>query len=136
MTVADQLTLVDTERKAHQLILDLGRAQQQLAQARDEEVNAKHEYESARRKLVLSVDCPRVGSAREGGKVTTAERDAWVDSHCEDEEHVYNIAVVKREAAQSHLFTLRDQSMLVMSLSRSIQISMGLAGHSEPQWSR
>jgi hypothetical protein len=43
---------------------------------------------------------------------------------------------VKREAAADHLRTLRDQSMLVMSLSRSVQISMGLAGQSQPEWSR
>lgn len=127
------LTPIDIERKLHQLVLDLEHAQKLLAQARDDEVEAKHAYEAKRRRLLLQPDCPRTGRAV--GAVTVAERDAWVDEKCETEEHAYNIAVVKREAAKDHLQTLRDQSMLVMSLSRSVQTSMGLAGRSEPQWS-
>jgi hypothetical protein len=132
--MTEQLTLVHTEQKMRELVTELARAQRMLADARDDEVEAKHVWEAKRRRTLLSPDCPRTGRGVES--VTTAVRDAWVDLRCEGEEHVYNIAVVKREAAADHLRTLRDQSMLVMSLSRSVQISMGLAGQAQPEWSR
>lgn len=129
--MADNLTLVDIERKLRKLVNDLASVQKQLATARDEEVSAKHEYEARQRRLLLSPDCPRPGTVQDGGKVTVAERDAWVAQGAEAEQFAYDTAVAAREAAQEHLRTLKDQSMLVMALSRSVQLSMGLAGHGD-----
>lgn len=129
--MADDLTLVDIERKLRHLTNELARVQLLLASARDEEVDAKHEYEARHRKLMLSPDCPRPGSVTDGGKYTVADRDAWVEQGAEGEQRVYDVAVAKREAAQDHLRTLRDQAMLVMALSKSVQISMGLVGRAE-----
>lgn len=132
--MTEDLNLVQIEAKLRQLVNALGLAQRTLAEARDVEVDAKHKWEAKRRRTLLSPDCPRTGRGVDA--VTTATRDAWVDMRCEEEEHAYNLAVVKREAASDHLRTLRDQSMLVMALARSVQISMGLAGKAEPEWTR
>lgn len=128
----EQLTLVDIERKLRQLYNDLALAQRTLAEARDAEVNAKHAWESKRRRFLLDPDCPRTGRA--AGAVTVAERDAWVDVKIEQEQQAYDIAEARRKAAEDHLRTLRDQAVLVSALAKSVQISMGLAGRAEPEW--
>jgi hypothetical protein len=131
--MTEDLNLVQIERKLRQLVNDLAHAQRTLADARDAEVNAKHVYEAKRRRTLLSPDCPRVG--RGADSVTTAVQAAWVDLRCEAEEHTYNLATVKREAAADHVWVLKDQAVLVTALAKSVQISMGLAGRAEPQWS-
>jgi|SRR5690625_1177723 len=115
------------EAKMRSLVNDLARAQVELAKARDAEVDAKHVFEAERRRAMLSADCPKVSR----GGVTTAERDSWVAAQAADAERDYDIKVAIREAARDRIQTLRDQSMLVMALSRSVQTSMGLVGVSE-----
>jgi hypothetical protein len=131
--MTEDLNLVQIERKLRQLVNDLAHAQRTLADARDVEVDAKHVFEAKYRRLLLSPDCPRVGRGVDA--VTTAVRDAWVAIRCEEEEHAFNLATVKREAAADHVWVLKDQAVLVTALAKSVQISMGLAGRAEPQWS-
>lgn len=123
----DALTPVVIERKLRQLINDLGRARVALAGARDEEVTARHAYNAARRKAVLSPAAPRV----ERNGATTAERDAWVGERVADLEFAHDRAVVVREAAQDHLRVLREQAELVRSLGASVRQAYELAGRGE-----
>jgi len=126
--MADEpLTPVAVERKLRALVNDLARAQAMLRDARDVEVATKHAYERAHRVAMLSADCPKVTR----GGFTSAERDAWVDQQCGELREAYEVAKVTREAADDHLRTLRDQSMIVMSLSRSVNTAYAMAGTGE-----
>jgi len=77
---AEALTPLDIEAKLRQLVNDLTRAQAALRQARDLEVDARHEYERARRRALLSDKSPKVTR----GGYTVAEQSAWVDEQCAD----------------------------------------------------
>lgn len=127
----DDITLVDIERKLRQLVTDLALGQRMLADSRDAEVAAKHVWEGKRRRLILHPDCPRTRGGG-AGAVSLSERDAWVDVKIEDEQRAFDVAEVRRKSAEDHLRTLRDQSVLVATLAKSVQISMGLAGRGEP----
>ncbi|TQS30009.1 hypothetical protein [Microbispora sp. KK1-11] len=120
----DLTTLAGVESRLRQLVTDLTLAQQALAKTRDDEVRAKHVYEASRRAALLSEDCPKVAR----GMVTTADRDAWVDEQVKRECWLYELAEVKREAAQDHLRVLRDQAMIVMSLGKSVQAAFQMSG--------
>lgn len=120
----DLTTPAGIESRLRQLVTDLTHAQQALAAARDAEVRAKHTYEAARRRALLSEECPRVAR----GAVTTAERDAWVDEATARERWQWELAVVRREAAQDHLKVLRDQAVIVMSLASSVRAAYAVAG--------
>jgi len=120
----DALTPVEIESKLRTLVNELGRARVALAQARDLEVNAKHEYKRARRRALLAGQAPKVAR----GGTTTAERDAWVDEQVSDLEFAYDRATVIRESAQDHLRTLRDQAEVVRSLGVSVRQAYELAG--------
>jgi len=123
-TIQDALTPVMIEGKLRSLINDLGRARTVLAQARDNEVDAKHAYARARRKALLSEKSPKVTR----GGYTTAERDAWVDEEVADLAFAYDKAVVVREAAADHLRTLRDQAEIARTLAASVRQAYELAG--------
>lgn len=120
----DSLTPVSVEQKLRTLVNDLGRARVALAQARDLEVDARHEYKRAKRRALLSGEAPKVSR----GGVTTAERDAWAEERAGDLEYAYDRATAVREAAQDHLRTLRDQAECVRSLGASVRMSYELAG--------
>jgi hypothetical protein len=120
----DDLTPVQIEAKLRRLVNDLARAQAALRQARDQEVEAKHTYESAHRKALLSTACPKVTR----GGYTTAERDAWVEEQSAPQQKAYDLAEAKRKAAEDYLRTLRDQSMVVMALGKSVNAAYSLAG--------
>jgi hypothetical protein len=122
------LNPVQVEAKLRSLVNDLGSAQQALARARDAEVDAKHDYERARRRALLGGDAPKVSR----GGFTTAERDAWVDDKTEAAKFAYDKAAVVRETAQDHLRTLRDQAECVRSLGASVRMSYELAGVGQP----
>lgn len=122
--MSDPLTPVQVESKLRSLVTDLALAQRSLAKARDDEVDAKHEYERARRRALLGGDAPKVAR----GGITTAERDAWVDDKVEDARFAYDKAVVVRESAQDHLRTLRDQAECVRSLGASVRLAYDMAG--------
>lgn len=124
MSDQDPLTPVSVESKLRQLVNDLGRARVSLAQARDLEVTAKHEWDRERRRAMLSADRPRV----ERGGFTTAERDAWVDDKVTDLRFAYDRATVTREAAQDHLRVLIVQAEIVRSLGASVRQAYELAG--------
>jgi hypothetical protein len=120
----EPLNPIDIERRLRGLFNDLSRAQSALAQARDLEVNAKHDLGRARRRALLSGKCPKVAR----GGFTTAERDAWVDNEVADLQFAYDRAVVTRESAQDHLRVLRDQAEIVRSLGASVRQAYELAG--------
>lgn len=120
----DPLTPVAIESKLRQLVNDLTRAQAQLRQARDVEVATKHAYERAERAAMLSAECPKVTR----GGYTTAERDAWVQEQAADLREKYEIAEATRKAAEDHLRTVRDQSMIVMALGKSVNAAYAMAG--------
>jgi hypothetical protein len=120
----DTLTPVQIEQKLRQLVNDLARAQAALRQARDLEVDARHEHDRARRRALLSEKSPKVTR----GGYTTAERDAWVDQQVEDLKFTSDKATVVREAAQDHLRTLLAQAEIVRSLGASVRQAYELAG--------
>lgn len=126
MTV-DTLTPVTVESKLRQLVNDLGRARVTLSQARDLEVDAKHEWDRARRKAILSDKSPKVTR----GGYTTADRDAWVDDQVGDLRFAYDKATVTRESAQDHLRVLMVQAEIVRSLGASVRQAYDLAGRGE-----
>lgn len=128
MSTYEPLTPVDVERKIRQLVNDLGRALQELGEARDAEVHAKHAWESVRRSALLDPKRPRVTR----GGWTTAERDAWVEQQCSGTREAYDIAEVVRRAAEDHLRVVRDQASLVQTLARSVHQAYSLAGRGEP----
>jgi hypothetical protein len=115
---------VDVEQRLRQLGNDLSRAQITLAQARDDEVDAKHEYERARRRAMLSGKAPKVAR----GGYTTAERDAWVEEQCADLKFAADKATVIREAALDKLRVLLAQTEIARSLNASVRTAYGLAG--------
>ena len=125
--MSDDLTPIDCERRLRALVTDMTRAQAELRSARDAEVERKHEYEAAKRRAFLSADCPKPTR----GGFTVADREVWVDDQCADEQRAYDIAVARREAAKDHLQTIRDQSMVVMALLRSISTAYNLSGSSQ-----
>jgi hypothetical protein len=74
----EALTPLAVEAKLCQLVNDLARAQVVLREARDAEVDARHEYDRARRRALLSDKSPKVTR----GGYTVAEQAAWVDEEC------------------------------------------------------
>lgn len=120
----DLTTPTGVESKLRQLVTDLTLAQQALALARNEEVRAKHAYNAAHRAATLGPDCPKVSR----GSITTADRDAWVGEKVRDEHWKYELAEVKREAAQDHLRVVRDQAVIVMAIASSIRTAYNVAG--------
>lgn len=106
-------------------------ARQALRMARDQEVTIEVAYKRAHRKALLSAECPKVRSKRDDGSiVTVAERDAWVEDQCADEELALAIATANRQAARDLHDTLRTQGSLAQSLSKSVADSYrGTGGH-------
>jgi hypothetical protein len=124
----DALTPVQIESKLRQLVNDLGRARTSLRQARDIELQKKTDWERARRRLLLSENCPPMTGP---GSVSAAERDAWVDDQIDDLALAYQIAKVARESAQEHMRTLKEQAELVRSLGASVRQAYELSGRGE-----
>ena len=126
MSSETPLTPLDIERRLRGLVTDLTRAQQALRQARDLEVDARHEYDRARRKALLSEKSPKVTR----GGYTVAEQSAWVDRECEDLKFASDKATVVREAAVDHLRVLLAQAEIVRSLGASVRQAYEMAGSS------
>jgi hypothetical protein len=124
----DHLTPVQVEAKLRQLVNDLGRARIALRQARDIELDKKTAWERARRRLLLSADCPKMSGP---GAVSAAERDAWVDDQIDDLALAHQVAKVARESAQEHMRTLKEQAELVRSLGASVRQAYDLAGRAD-----
>lgn len=113
------------EQRLRRLVTELSLGQRALAEARDNEVTARHDLNRARRKAILSGRAPKV--SRDG--YTAAERDAWVEEQVDAEQAAHDLAVVKRESAQDHLRVLFAQAEVVRSLGASVRQSYELAGH-------
>lgn len=122
--MTDQWTPIEIESRLRGLVTELTQAQGALADQRDAEVRAKHAYEAERRKALLSDECPKVTR----GGWTTTERDAWVDEQVKDVRWRFDLATVRREAAQDHLRVLRDQAEIVRSLGASVRQAYEVAG--------
>lgn len=120
----EDLTPIDCERRLRTYVTEMSKAQTELRNARDAEVERKHDYEAAKRRAFLSADCPK--PAR--GGFTVADREVWVDDQCANEQRAFDIATARREAAKDHLQTVRDQAMVVMSLLRSVSTAYQLSG--------
>jgi predicted nucleotidyltransferase len=102
----------------------LGRAQATLREARDAEVEARHAWDRARRRALLSEKSPMVTR----GGYTVAEQQAWVDEQCADLKSAMDKAVVVREAAQDHLRLTLAQAEIVRSLGASVRAAYSMAG--------
>lgn len=124
MTTPEPLTPLDIERRLRSLVTDLSRAQAALGQARDLEVDARHEYERAKRRALLSDKSPKVTR----GGYTVAEQSAWVDEQCADLKFSADKATVVREAAQDRLRVLLAQAEIVRSLGASVRQAFDMAG--------
>lgn len=124
MSTPEPLTPLAVEAKLRSLVTELTRAQGALAQARDIEVDRKHELNRERRRALLSQERPKVTR----GGFTTAERDAWVDERVSGLQFTYDKAVIARESAQDHLRVLRDQAEIVRSLGASVRQAYEMAG--------
>lgn len=122
----EALSPVAIEAKLRWLVSELTRSQQALATMRDAEVKAIHDYKHAYRREILSSECPKVVR----GGTTTAERDAWVDDRCAQQEFDRDIATAAREAAADHLRVVVTQSSIAQSLGRSVDSAYRTAGHS------
>lgn len=122
-----ELSPVAIEGKLRALINDQTRAQRDLAQARNHEVELEHIYKRERRRAILGGDCPKVSR----GGYTTAERDAWVEDRCANAEEAYDFAVAAREAATDHMRTLFSQSVAVSVLAKSVGQAYSFAGRGE-----
>jgi hypothetical protein len=120
----EDLTPVECERKLRGLVTQMSQAQTELRNARDAEVDRKHEFEAAKRRAFLSAECPKPTR----GGLTVADREVWVDDACAVEQRAYDIATARREAAKDHLQTIRDTSMIVMALLRSVSTAYALSG--------
>lgn len=118
------LTPVAAERRLVALDNEMTRAELDLRRARDNEVEAKHVWEAARRRAGFDKDCPRV----ERGGATVDMRKQWIDDKCADEQRRYDIAVAAREGAQDHHRTVRDQAMVCMALLRSVTTAYHVSG--------
>ena len=124
MTTPEALTPLDVERKLRSLVTDLSQAQIALRQARDLEVDARHEHDRARRRALLSDKSPKVTR----GGYTVAEQSAWVDDQCADLKFGADKATVVREAAQDRLRVLLAQAEIVRSLGASVRQAFDMAG--------
>lgn len=124
MTTPEPLTPLAVEAKLRQLVTELSRAQSALRQARDLEVDARHEYDRAKRRALLSEKSPKVTR----GGYTVAEQSAWVDDQCADLKLKSDKATVVREAAQDRLRVLLAQAEIVRSLGASVRQAYELAG--------
>lgn len=120
----EPLTPLEVEAKLRSLVNDLARAQATLRDARDSEVDARHEYERARRRALLSDKSPKVTR----GGYTVAEQSAWVDDQCADLKLAADKATVIREAAQDRLRVLLAQAEIVRSLGASVRQAYEMAG--------
>lgn len=110
----------ETPPGAESVLTSLMKAMEQarrlLRAARDEEVATQHDWKAARRRATLSPDCPKVRRDH----CTVAERDAWVEQQCADEELAYELAKAARQAASDHLNTLRAQVSAQQTVTKSV----------------
>lgn len=122
--MSEPTTPRSVQDKLRYLTQEMEKAGTALKAARNEEVEAKQTWLSAKRRALLDPDRPRV----ERGGFTVAERDAWVDDQAADEHQAFMVAEAKRKAARDHLDMLIGQSMTVMALNKSVQGEVNMSG--------
>lgn len=122
----ESLSPVQVEQKLRQCVTELTKAEQELSQARDAEVEAEMAYRSVYRKTLLSDECPRVTR----GGTTVTERDAWVEDQCAEQWQAYRLAQVRCQSAQDHVRTVRDVASTVQSLASLVRQAFSMAGQS------
>ncbi|MFJ8687377.1 hypothetical protein [Micromonospora wenchangensis] len=120
----DSLSLLEAQNYMRWVLRAMYDTAKSLADLRDAEVDAKKEYDSARRRLMLSPECPRV----ERGGHTVADRDAWVDERCAEQRSAFESASAAREAANDQLRTLNSQSVVITALSKNVAQIHGVLG--------
>jgi len=123
-TPLEPLTPLAVETRLRRLVTELTTAQAVLRTARDAEVDARHEYDAARRRALLSDKSPKVTR----GGYTVAEQAAWVDEQCAALRFAADKATVGREAAQDRLRVLLAQGEIVRSLGASVRQAYEMAG--------
>jgi hypothetical protein len=124
MTEMEPLTPLSIERKIRWIANEMTKADSTLAECHDDEIAAKHAFEREYRAAMLSADCPKVAR----GGCTTAERDAWVEEQCAPAKEAYDIAEVRRKAAEAHLRTLFQQGTLASVLAKSVHQAYQTSG--------
>lgn len=97
----------------------LEEARDLLAAKRDAEVDALAALKAARRRALLSPDCPKVRR----NECTVAERDAWAEDQAADEELAWMLARAARQAAADHLRTVGKQGGFQQSIGASVRDS-------------
>lgn len=120
----EAMTPLDVERHLSRLRVEMPKAVIALREARRVEVRARAAFKAERRRALLSADCPK--PSRDGH--TVAYRDAWVEAQSEKSEWSYDVARVAREAAEDHVKGLRDESMILMALGKSVNTAYQMAG--------
>lgn len=122
MTTEDSETPVTARNRIRAVGSELVKAEIDLKNSRDREVNAKHAYEKALRAAVLSPEAPQVAR----GGATVSERDAWAEGRCEHQKFDFMVAEANRQAAQTHYATLDTQAMLAQAILKSIDRAFGM----------
>ena len=124
MTDMEPLTPVGVERLVRSIATSMTQAQKDLRESRDDEVAAKHQFEREHRKFLLDPSRPKVAR----GEFTTAELAAWVDEQCAPAREAYEIAEMRRKAAEDHLRTLFQQGTLAAVLAKSVHQAYATSG--------
>jgi|SRR5450755_450064 hypothetical protein len=97
----------------------LEEARELLAERRDLEVDALAALKAAKRAALLSPECPKVRR----NEWTVAERDAWAEDKCADEERAWMLARSARQAAADFLHTTGKQGGFQQSIGASVRTS-------------
>jgi hypothetical protein len=111
----------------------LEEAGEKLAAARNAELEAEEARDTAKRRALLSPDCPQAG-VFDGVRVTVAYVAAWVEDQIAGAQHAYRLARVARQAASDHLRKVGKQGSFQQTLTKSVGTAYQNTG-SEP-WER
>ncbi|MFB6392577.1 hypothetical protein [Polymorphospora lycopeni] len=117
-------TPTDAENALRWVLRAMHDAARQLADLRNEEVAAKHDFEAAKRRAFFAGDCPKV----ERGGYTVADREAYIERATVDQRQAYELASAAKEAAQDHLRTLNSQSVVMSALAKNVHATWNVVG--------
>lgn len=121
-----QLTIGQVLQRLYDVHQLLSSAQQQVARARDAEVQAQEALTLATARATLGADCPKPKRGENG--VTVADRNAWVDQQVESERFDHAVKEATRKAAEDNLRVVRDQASLAQSMAALMRAEMSLSG--------
>lgn len=120
----EAMSPLDIERGLRNCITELTKTEAKLRSLRDAETEADLAFRSAYRRAILSPECPKV--ERNGS--TVAERDAWVEDHCDEQYRAHQLAKVATKSAEDHLRTWRDVTSTLQTIAAGTRAAMSLAG--------